>query len=147
MSAAAFSTIPPRASAERGIKRTFRLVRSCIRVDEVLVLQGTPLLGAMFAIGTPTKEKVLVLALLAAGSCCLVAHVFVLNDWSGMNADLRDPNRARVFAAEGVPPRTMGHLSVLLLAMTVLLMSPLGARSLALALVVAGLSRGRVPGG
>jgi 4-hydroxybenzoate polyprenyltransferase len=138
--AEAFSGVPDRVPDESGITRTLRLLRSCVRFDEVLVLQGTPLLGAIFALGTPTMEKARALALLAAGSCCLVAHVFVLNDWSGMHADLRDPNRRRVFAACGVPPRTMGHLSVILLAITVLLMSPLGARTVALALAIAGLS-------
>jgi 4-hydroxybenzoate polyprenyltransferase len=140
MSAGAFSTVSARARAERGVLRTLRLVRSCIRFDEVLVLQGTPLLGAIFAIGTPTMDKALAVALCIAGSCCLVAHVFVLNDWSGMNADLRDPNRSGLFAAAGVAPRTMGRLSVALLVMAVLLMSPLGARALALALAIAALS-------
>ncbi|HVO11061.1 MAG TPA: UbiA family prenyltransferase [Vicinamibacteria bacterium] len=140
MSAGALSAVRTSAPAERGMAGTVRLARACIRFDEVLVLQGTPLLGAVLALGTPTAVKALTLALFAAGSCCLVAHVFVLNDWAGMNADLKDPNRPRVFAAEGVPPRTMGWLSVGLLAMAALVMSPLGVRTLALALAIAGLS-------
>jgi 4-hydroxybenzoate polyprenyltransferase len=141
MSAGAFASIRGSASVERRIARAWRLMRTCVRFDEVLVLQGSPLLGALLSIGRPTLEMVLKLTLFAVGSCCLVAHVSMLNDWAGMNADLRDANRARrVFAAEGVPPRTMGGLSVVLLLLTVLLLSPFGARTLAMALAIAGLS-------
>src|SRR3954462_15239065 len=89
---------------------------TCIRFDEVLVLQGSPLLGAVFAIQTLTIEKVAALAALGAGSICLVAHVFVLNDWSGMSGDLRDPNRAAaVFRARSVSGVTIGQLGMMLL--------------------------------
>src|SRR5262245_12667532 len=115
MSADAFArmrAVAPVAPVERAIVRGWRLLRTCVRLDDVLVLQGSPLLGALRSMGRPTLEMVPALALFAVGSCCLVAHVFTLNDWAGMKADLRDPNRARrVFAAEGVPPRTMGRLS------------------------------------
>jgi 4-hydroxybenzoate polyprenyltransferase len=141
MSADAITGIRTGAPAQRGIVRAWRLLRTCVRFDEVLVLQGSPLFGALFSIGTPTLENVLMLALFAAGSCCLVAHVFVLNDWAGTNADLRDPNRTRrVFAGEGVPPRVMGSLSVVLLLLTALSLSPFGVRTLAIALAIAGLS-------
>jgi 4-hydroxybenzoate polyprenyltransferase len=36
--------------------------------------------------------NLLLLAVFAVGSCCLVAHVYVLNDWAGIHGDLRDPN-------------------------------------------------------
>ena len=114
---------------------------TCIRFGEVLVLQGTPLLGAIFAMQTLTMETAAELALLAAASICLVGHVFVLNDWSGMNADLRDPNRASmVFSARGVSGRKVGNLGVALLILSLLLLSPLGVRPLVIALLMAGLS-------
>jgi 4-hydroxybenzoate polyprenyltransferase len=141
MSAEAFSGLPARAPAERAVTRTLRLLRSCIRFDEVLVLQAAPLLGVLFSIGTPTVEKVGAVALFLAGSCCLVAHVYVLNDWSGMYGDLNDPHRTRgVFAARGVERSTMAALCAGLLALTVALLWPFGGRTVALALAIAGLS-------
>ncbi|WP_204310979.1 hypothetical protein, partial [Stenotrophomonas maltophilia] len=70
-------------------------VVSCIRFDEVAALQGTPLIGAIFSIGALSVDHAIGLALLLAGNVCLMAHVFVLNDWSGIDGDIRDPNRAR----------------------------------------------------
>src|SRR5262249_50720358 len=141
MSVPAFAGIRASAAVERGVARAWGLLRTCVRLDEVLVLQGSPLLGALLAVGRPPLDMVPALALFAVGSCCLVAHVFTLNDWAGMKADLRDPNRARrVFAAEGVPPRTMGRLSAVLLLLAILLLSPFVARTLAMALAIAGLS-------
>ena len=80
-------------------------------------------------------------ALLAAGSICLVSHVFVVNDWSGMAADLSDPARAStVFANRGVVRDRMGHLWMALLALGLLILAALGARVFAIAIAIAGLS-------
>jgi 4-hydroxybenzoate polyprenyltransferase len=119
---------------------------SCIRFDEVFVLQGAPLIGAAFAlhgvtIGALTTAKMLSAALLAAGSLCLVAHVFVFNDWAGIQGDLKDPNRAtRAFTAKGVSRKEFGGLAAALLAASLLLFGLLGATTLILALAIAGLS-------
>jgi 4-hydroxybenzoate polyprenyltransferase len=81
------------------------------------------------------------LGLLAAASTCLVAHVFVLNDWSGVTADLRDPNRtSRVFVTRGVGRATMSHLWMALLALSLLLFGALSWRTLTIAVAIAGLS-------
>ncbi len=114
---------------------------ACIRFDEVLILQGTPLLGALFSIGRLTVASATAVGLLIAGSICLVAHVFVLNDWSGMSADLRDPNRtSRVFINRGVARARIGQLSIALLALSLLLLGMLSWRTLAIAVAIAGLS-------
>lgn len=137
----AFAGIRASGPVERRIARAWRLLCTCVRFDEVLVLQGPPLLGALLSMGRPRLDMLPTLALFAVGSCCLVAHVFMLNDWAGMNEDGRDPNRAYgVFAAEGVTRRTMGCLSFVSLLLTVLLLRPLGARTLAITLAIAGLS-------
>ena len=121
--------------------RPFTLLLSCIRFDEVLILQGSPLLGALFSMGRLTVASAAALGLLAAGSICLVAHVFVLNDWSGMSGDLRDPNRtSRVFTNRGVARARIGHLWMVLLALSLLLLGALSVRSLIIAVVIAGLS-------
>jgi 4-hydroxybenzoate polyprenyltransferase len=114
---------------------------SCIRFDEVCVLQGAPLFGVLFSIGTLTKSSLLMLAVLISGSLSLVAHVFVLNDWSGIHGDARDPNRAkRTFAARGVSRTEFGYLAIVLLALSLSLFSLVGTVSVVIALAIAGVS-------
>jgi 4-hydroxybenzoate polyprenyltransferase len=121
--------------------RRLRRYLSCIRFDEILVLQGSPLLGAVFAMGAVTAARAATLAVFAAASCCLVAHIFVLNDWSGMSADLRDPNKtAGVFTTRGIGSREIGTLGMALLAASLLLFGLLGPRPLSIALAIAVLS-------
>lgn len=120
---------------------SLRRLLSCIRLDEVLVLQGTPLLGALFAMGAPSGEKFLRILFFAVASSCLVAHVFVLNDWAGMTTDLMDPNRtSRVFTARGIDRRNVGYLAIALLIISLLLLAPLGRSLLFIAMAIAVLS-------
>ena len=63
-----------------------------IRFDEVLVLQGTPLMGALFSIGTMTAANLETLAIFLIGSVLLVAHVFTLNDWADIAHGLKAPD-------------------------------------------------------
>src|SRR3954467_14469669 len=81
----------------------------CLRLEEILVLQGSPLLGAAFAIRHPSAADVGPLAILILANVALVAHIFMLNDWSGLTTDLADPNKAAgVFTARGVGRREIG---------------------------------------
>lgn len=114
---------------------------SCIRLDEVLILQGTPLLGALVSMDSVTVANLSAMGLLTAGGICLVAHVFLLNDWSGMSADLRDPNRmSGVFINRGVTRARVGYLCIAMLALSFVLLGALSERTLAIAVVIAGLS-------
>jgi 4-hydroxybenzoate polyprenyltransferase len=114
---------------------------SCIRFDEVFVLQGAPLIGAVLSIGTLSAQDILAAVMLALGSLCLVAHVFAFNDWSGIHGDLRDPNRAaHAFTTRGVSRTQLGWLAAALLAASLVLLGSLGAATLLLALAIAGLS-------
>jgi 4-hydroxybenzoate polyprenyltransferase len=63
-----------------------------IRFDEVFVLQGTPLMGALFSIGTITGANLETLAVFLIGSILLVAHVFTLNDWADIAHGLKAPD-------------------------------------------------------
>lgn len=63
-----------------------------IRFDEVFVLQGTPLMGAAFSIGTITATNLETLAVFFIGSVLLVAHVFTLNDWADIAHGLKAPD-------------------------------------------------------
>lgn len=114
---------------------------SCIRFDEVAALQATPLIGAIFSAGSLSGAHVLVLAIMMAANVCLVAHVFVLNDWSGIDDDLKDPDRAnRTFAAKGLTRTEVGYLAGLLLAISLILFGLLNTKVVLFAAVIAGLS-------
>ena len=65
---------------------------SCLRTQEILVLQGSPLLGAALATSHPAAEQVAPFAILTIANVCLVAHIFLINDWSNLISDLADPN-------------------------------------------------------
>src|SRR6266446_2524572 len=89
---------PAKASALRYL--------SCLRLQDILVLQGPPLLGAAFAIRHPGMQHLAPLATLLIANVFLVTHIFMLNDWSGLTVDLADPNKAAdVFTARGVGSR------------------------------------------
>lgn len=121
----------------QGARRVLRLL-SCIRFDEVLVLQGAPLLGAVFAMGHFTYQSAAMLLLLMAGNAFLVAHIFMLNDWSGVHQDLRDPTRAAgVFINRGIRRNEIGALLLILLALSLMTLSQLNAATLAIALSIA----------
>lgn len=114
---------------------------SCIRFDEVCVLQGAPLLGACFSISGFAIASLLTVAALVAGNICLIAHVFVLNDWAGIEGDQNDPNRAaRTFLTKGAGRTEVGYLALGLLALALSLFSLVSATAFVLALAIAALS-------
>lgn len=60
-----------------------------IRFDEVFVLQGTPIMGALFSMGAFTTANFSTLFVFLIGSILLVAHVFTLNDWADIAHGLK----------------------------------------------------------
>lgn len=140
MSAHESADLPERARTAGGLARGWRALLASIRFDEVLVLQGAPLLGAILAIGIPTPAKLAALALFAVGSGLLVAHVFVVNDWAGRASDLRDPNRSRSIAGEGVTSRSLALLGGVLLLLALASLAVFGLPTLAFAVAIAALS-------
>jgi len=138
---AAAAPAPAAAGRPAPRARFARRYLSCLRWREILVLQGSPLLGAAFAMREATAGSIAALAVLAAANGCLVGHIFVLNDWAGMSTDLKDPHRqASVFAARGIGRREVGWLWLVLLVASLALFGWLGPRPLALALAIVGLS-------
>jgi 4-hydroxybenzoate polyprenyltransferase len=114
---------------------------SCLRPQDILVLQGPPLLGATFAIRHPGMNDLAPLATLMVANILLITHIFMLNDWSGLTTDLADPNKAAgVFTASGVGRREMFGLTAGLLILSLLLFGRLGGITLSLALAIATLS-------
>jgi 4-hydroxybenzoate polyprenyltransferase len=70
-----------------------------------------------------------------------VAHIFVLNDWAGIEGDARDPNRAaRTFMAKGVRRSEAGCLGIALLVLALILFSRVHAATFVIAIAIAGLS-------
>jgi 4-hydroxybenzoate polyprenyltransferase len=137
-----FAPAVPAATSTGGrLGERLRRYLSCLRLQEILVLQGSPLLGAAFAIRHPAAENVGPLAIFIVANVCLVAHIFMLNDWSGLTSDLIDPNKAAsVFTARGVGRKEIGGLAAGLLALSLLLFSRLGPSTLWLSLAITTLS-------
>lgn len=114
---------------------------SCLRLPDILVLQGPPLLGAALAIRHPSVQDLASLTTLMVANVFLMAHIFMLNDWAGLSADLADPNKASgVFTTRGVRPRELVGLMAGLLVVSVFLFSRIAPITLGLALSIAALS-------
>ena len=103
-----------------------------IRFDEVFVLQGTPLMGVVFSIGTITTGKFETIPLFLAGSVLLVAHIFTLNDWADVAHGLKAPDPR-------VPPRLLLSFSLSLLIASFLVFALLGSRVIIVAVIIAAL--------
>src|SRR5215472_1557052 len=101
-----------------------------IRFDEVFVLQGTPLMGAAFAIGTITAANLETLAVFLIGSFLLVAHVFTLNDWADIAHGLKAPDPL-------VSSLRLFWFSILLLIASLLVFTLISTRVVILGAIVA----------
>jgi 4-hydroxybenzoate polyprenyltransferase len=103
-----------------------------IRFDEVFVLQGTPLMGALFSMETVTAANVETLSAFLIGSILLVAHVFTLNDWADIAYGLKaaDPQ---------VSSRRLFWFSFFLLIASLLVFTLISFRVVILGAVVAAL--------
>lgn len=111
---------------------------SCIRYDEVLVLQGSPLFGAIFSINNFHIQNAWDFLLLVLGNAALVAHVFLFNDWMGIEHDLNDMSRsARVFLNRGIRQSEIAGLSLILLALSLIVFSQLNSSTLIIGFLIA----------
>ncbi|QIL79308.1 UbiA family prenyltransferase [Diaphorobacter sp. HDW4A] len=121
-------------------------VLGSIRLDEVLVLQGTPMMGALLASsqlagGLLSTQWWQLAALLVAGNLCLMAHVFVVNDWAEIKTDIQDPTRsARTFASKGVTRTAVGWLALATLFTSLLLLGMLNRESLMFGMLIVATS-------
>jgi 4-hydroxybenzoate polyprenyltransferase len=85
------------------------------RSMDIVFLQGAPVLGALFALGELGELDWLRVCLFVFGSICLVAFVFLFNDWADIRLDRDAPDKAgEVFVGRGVTPRQMLAFSLLL---------------------------------
>jgi 4-hydroxybenzoate polyprenyltransferase len=124
----------------RRTRAGFVAYASCIRYRDVLILQGSPLLGMAFAVREITPEKALSMLLCALASSFLVAHVFSFNDWAGIALDSNDPNKsADVFVTRGISRHGVAVLSLGLLAASLFLLALLPLQTLLLGIAIAAL--------
>jgi 4-hydroxybenzoate polyprenyltransferase len=113
----------------------------CIRYSDVLVLQGSPVLGALYALDGLSLPALPRLAVFVVASCMLVAHIFSLNDWAGIAADGNDPNKTEgTFLNRGVSARALLVLSLGLMLGSLVIFAALDARIALVALAIAALS-------
>ncbi len=114
---------------------------SCIRYRDVLLLQGSPLLGVAFAARGMTIENAVSVLIFTLASVLLVAHVFTFNDWAGIGLDSNDPNKSGdVFAVRGISDHGVVLLSLGLLVTSLLLLALLRVQTLLLGIAIAALS-------
>nr|WP_312990031.1 UbiA family prenyltransferase [Comamonas koreensis] len=135
----------PVAENRRPLRPRWLRLLASIRLGEVLVLQGTPLMGAILALGSLAQWHFWAVGWqglwLVVANLLFVAHVFVANDWAGIDADLRDPQRrGHTFVNQGVGRRPFGWLGVGLFIGAMLALLPLGAPALLLGLALCAVS-------
>ena len=68
-----------------------------IRFSEVIIMQGTPLMGAVLAAEKPSLAMIPTMAIFIPASLLLVTHIWTLNDWSDYREDRvldRQPSQA-----------------------------------------------------
>lgn len=87
-----------------------------IRLGEVLVLQGTPLMGLAYACEVRGDVALAPVLALLAGSLLLVAAIWQFNDWADYLADRIDPDRGldtatRAAGREPMLPRAAALLA------------------------------------
>jgi 4-hydroxybenzoate polyprenyltransferase len=111
---------------------------SYFRTPEIIALQGSPLLGFALAIHRPTMKMAIPLALLVAANVCLVAHIFLTNDWSELDTDITDRNKVEAFLTAALGSRhEIAAVVIILLAASLALFSLLGVTPLLLAVAIA----------
>jgi len=112
----------------------------CVRYREVVILQGSPLLGMAFAVRDLGVDKVVAMAVCTLASSLLVAHIFSLNDWAGIALDANDPNKsADVFVTRGISRAGVAVLSLGMLAASLFLLALLPLPTFLLGLAIAAL--------
>jgi 4-hydroxybenzoate polyprenyltransferase len=86
------------------------------RWREILILEGTPVMGVVFSVGPLTVAKVLTALLFTLSGYLLIAHVWTLNDWADGRIDELDHNKAdRAHRTRGIAGSRVLYLSLLFL--------------------------------
>lgn len=125
----------------RGTAESLGAALSNVRVWDVLVLQGPPIVGLVFGWGRSGLHSLWMLPVFLFASGFLVAHIFCLNDWADIERDCHDVNKARhAFPTRGTTLHAMGLLTLGLGSLSLGLFSLLPWPTLVTALGVIALS-------
>lgn len=110
----------------------------CIRYREVLILQGTPIMGMILAPKLPLGIPLTTYVLFGLANFCLVAHIWMLNDWADAELDATDQNKqADSFVRKGVCCSSIGWFTVGLLLASLGLFACFEARTFWIAVGIA----------
>lgn len=112
-----------------------------LRFQDILVLQGAPVMGLLFGWQSGEPVSALRLGLFLLANWLLVAHVFCLNDWAGARTDASDPNKVKgpIAAWEATRP-AMGLLGGVFGGLSLVLFARLAWPSAVMAGLIVALS-------
>ena len=110
---------------------------SCIRFGEVIVMQGTPLMGAVLSAAKPSPAMIPTLAVFIPAGLLLVAHIWTLNDWSDYTGDRVVANKPSQACASKVTRAALLQISIGLLVGSLALFCLLPLRTLIIAGIIA----------
>ena len=112
----------------------------CIRWTDVLILEGTPVLGVAFSFGLTTAPNLTRIILFLAAAFLLLVHIFTLNDWADFQHSKADTSARTIeVPCEAVSPQLLLVFSALCLVVGLLLLAFLGTRLFVLGITVAAL--------
>jgi len=112
----------------------------CIRWGDVIILEGVPILGVLFARGSIAMAQLVIVPFFAFACFLLLAHVFTLNDWADFTRGVHHSNLAMLqLESRNVRPRQLFIFSFLILAVSGVIFLFLSERSLLFAIAVAAL--------
>ena len=116
-----------------------RLLR-CIRWTDVLILEGTPVLGVAFSIGLTTAPNLTRIILFLGAAFLLLVHIFTLNDWADFQHSKAEPSARTIeVPCEAISPQLLLVFSVLCLVIGLILLAFLGIGLFILGITVAAL--------
>jgi 4-hydroxybenzoate polyprenyltransferase len=105
-----------------------RLLR-CIRWADVLILEGTPILGVAFSLGPITAAKLTMSIFFGAASLLLLTHIFTFNDWADSAHIGFDSSATKSsFRCANIPSQVLLSFSLSILAASLLLLLFISAR-------------------
>lgn len=110
---------------------------SYLRPGEIIVLQGTPLMGVILSVSNPAWAMIPVLAVFMAASILLVAHIWALNDWADFREDQVAQSKSSRAGGTKVTRAALVRFSIGLLVASLALFCLLPLRTLAIAGIVA----------
>ncbi len=107
------------------------------RLMEVLILQGAPFLGALFALQRIDDLEIPSFFLFLVGSVLLVIQIFLFNDWADIESDRKSSHRtAYLFTTQGVSPGHMLLFSSCLGVISLIIFACISLKALLLAVCV-----------